>query len=179
MPSLRRSLTAGLHADVRGDAVPDLVWPRVESGVALGRAGILNLTMSNSQDQIRGALEEFQNEKKYFSVAVYRIAGDYAVRVASAGSFCSQCDKVHRSTGNIGRVARSGVAHSVDDISKDPSYRSCFSQVQAEAVVPVLASGKTVGIIDAESCSGPIDPAELEVLAKRIEGFLEVAYARG
>ena len=131
--------------------------------------------MSSSQDQIRAALEELQNERKYFSIAVYRIEGDYAVRVASAGATCGQCDKVSLSTGNIGRVARSGVVHAVDDVSKDASYKSCFSQVHAETVVPVLASGKTIGVIDVESGSGPIDPAELEVLAKQIEPLLETA----
>jgi putative methionine-R-sulfoxide reductase with GAF domain len=120
-----------------------------------------NFMMSGSQDQIRAALDELQDERKYFSIAVYRIEGDSAVRVASAGATCGKCDKVSLSSGNIGRVARSGVVHAVDDVSKDASYKSCFSEVRAETVVPVTASGKTIGVIDVESGSGPIDPADL------------------
>lgn len=129
--------------------------------------------MIGPENQIRAALEQLQDEKKYFSIAVYRIDGEYAVRVASAGATCGQCDKVHLSTGNISQVARSGIVHTVSDVSKDASYKSCFSQVRAETVVPVMASGKTIGVIDAESASGPIDPAGLQVFAKEIAGLLE------
>ena len=128
--------------------------------------------MSRSQDQIRAALDELQKERKYFSIGVYRIEGDYAVRVASAGATCGQCDKVSLSTGNIGLVARSGMVHAVDDISKDASYKSCFSEVCAETVMPVMASNKTIAVIDVESDSGPIDPAELEGFVKQIKAAL-------
>jgi GAF domain-containing protein len=67
------------------------------------------------------------------------------------------------STSNIGRVARSGVLHAIDDVSKDDSYRSCFSQVRSEIVVPIVASGKTIGVIDAESDSHPIHRRELRI----------------
>ena len=135
--------------------------------------------MSNSEGRIRAALEQIQNEKRYFSIAVYRIADNYAVRVASAGTTCAQCDKISLSTGNIGRVARSGLVHAVDDVSKDASYKSCFSQVCAETVVPVVVSGKTIGVIDVESSSGPIDPAELEGFTKQIAAILEGAQTAG
>ena len=128
--------------------------------------------MSGSQDQIRAALDELQGERKYFSIAVYRIEGDYAVRVASAGATCGQCNKISLSSGNIGRVARSGAVHAVDDVSKDASYRSCFPQVRAETIVPVIASGKTIGVIDVESGSGAVNPADLLGFAGQISELL-------
>ena len=131
--------------------------------------------MIGTENQIRAALEQLLDEKKYFSIAVYRIDGEYAVRMASAGATCGQCDKVHLSSGNIGQVARSGIVHTVSDVSKDASYKSCFSQVRAETVVPVTASGKTIGVIDAESTSGPIDPVGLQVFAKEIAGMLKAS----
>ena len=137
------------------------------------------LTMGSSQDQIRAALEQLQNERRYFSIAVYRITDNYAVRVASAGATCGQCDKISLSTGIIGRVARSGLVHAARDVSKDPSYKSCFSQVCAETVVPVVVSGKTIGVIDVESSSGPIDPAELEGFTRQIEAILEAIQTAG
>jgi putative methionine-R-sulfoxide reductase with GAF domain len=131
--------------------------------------------MIGPENQICVALEKLQDEKKYFSIAVYRIDGEYAVRIASAGATCGQCDKVRLSTGNIGLVARSGIVHTVSDVAKDSSYKSCFSQVRAETVVPVMASGKTIGVIDAESASGPIDSAGLQVFAKEIARLLETS----
>jgi putative methionine-R-sulfoxide reductase with GAF domain len=128
--------------------------------------------MDSSETQIRAALQRLLAKKEYLSIAVYRIEGDYAVRVASAGATCGQCDRVHLSIGNIGRVARSGVSHAVDDVSKDASYKSCFSNVKSETVVPVVVAGKTIGVIDAESACGPIDRTALQDFAKQIEGML-------
>jgi putative methionine-R-sulfoxide reductase with GAF domain len=129
--------------------------------------------MNSTQIQIRAAVQHFQDEKKYFSIAVYRIEGEYAIRIASAGATCGQCEKVHLSAGNIGRVARSGLVHAIDDVSKDASYKSCFFQVRSETVVPIVVSGKTIGVIDAESGSDPIDRTDLESFAKEIERLLE------
>ena len=137
--------------------------------------GIVVFTVIGPENQIHTALEQLQDEQKYFSIAVYRIDGEYAVRMASAGATCGQCDKVHLSTGNIGQVARSGIVHIVSDVSKDASYKSCFSQVRAETVVPIMASGKTIGVIDAESISGPIDPAGLQDFAEEIARLLETS----
>ena len=130
---------------------------------------------TNDHQRIGAALQRLQDENKYVSVVVYRIEGDYAVRIASAGATCGQCDKVHLSTGNIGLVARSGKVHTTDDVSRDVSYKTCFSGVKAETVIPIVVSGKTIGIIDAESGSGPIDPAELQDFAKAIETLVETA----
>ena len=131
--------------------------------------------MAGSQVQISAALQRLQTENGYCSIAVCRIDGEYAVRIASAGASCGQCEKVHLSTGNIGRVAHSGVLQAIEDVSKDDSYRSCFSQVRSEIVVPIVASGKTIGVIDAESDSHPIHKSELLDFAKQIEPLLERA----
>jgi putative methionine-R-sulfoxide reductase with GAF domain len=129
--------------------------------------------MTGPRNEIRAALHRLQAEKEYLSIAVYRVEGEYAVRIASAGATCGQCETVHLSAGNIGRVARSGVAHVVDDVSKDSSYKSCFSQVRSETVVPIVVSGNTIGVIDAESSSGPIGRFELEDFAREITALLE------
>ena len=44
--------------------------------------------MIGPENQICVALEKLQDEKKYFSIAVYRIEGENAVRMASAGATC-------------------------------------------------------------------------------------------
>lgn len=128
--------------------------------------------MTASETEIRAALERLQEVKNYFSIAVYRIEGEYAIRVASLGATCRQCDKVHLSSGNIGRVARSGLSHATGNVREDATYKSCFSEVMAETVVPISVAGKTIGVIDAESRSAPIDRAELERFAQQIQPLL-------
>jgi hypothetical protein len=44
--------------------------------------------MTGSEIQISAALQRLQAEKRYFSIAVYRIDGEYAIRIASAGASC-------------------------------------------------------------------------------------------
>jgi hypothetical protein len=51
--------------------------------------------MTGSLIQISAALQRLQAEKRYFSIAVYRIDGEYAIRITSAGASCGQCEKVH------------------------------------------------------------------------------------
>jgi putative methionine-R-sulfoxide reductase with GAF domain len=131
--------------------------------------------MTSARTEIDAAVQRLQVEKNYFSIAVYRIEGEYAIRIASAGASCAQCNKVHLSNGNIGRVARSGLAHLIEDVCKDASYKSCFSQVTSETVVPIVVSGKTIGVVDAESAVGPVDQAELENFAREIERLVEAA----
>ena len=129
--------------------------------------------MTGSQPDIDAALQRLQAQRKYFSIAVYRIEGEYAVRIASAGATCGQCDKVHLSAGNIGRVARSGIAHVVDDVSKDASYKTCFSEVKSETLVPIVIAGTTIGVIDAESDTGAIQLAQLEDFARQIVDLVQ------
>lgn len=144
------------------------VWASPESEDLLS-----SRQMTGSQPDLEAALQRLQVERRYFSIAVYRIEGEYAVRIASAGATCGQCDKVHVSAGNIGQVARTGIAHAVDDVSKDASYKTCFSQVKSEAVVPIVIAGTTIGVIDAESETGPIELVQLEDFARKIGGLVQ------
>jgi putative methionine-R-sulfoxide reductase with GAF domain len=129
--------------------------------------------MRNDLSAVRESIRTFQTEQRLYAIAVYAIDGDYAVRIAAEGAQCGSCDRVHLSTGNIGAVARSGRVHSTADVHSDPSYKSCFSDVRSETVVPVLWGGQVVGVIDAESSdSAPIDPSFLAHLAGQIAQFV-------
>ena len=70
-------------------------------------------------------------------------------------------------------VARSGRAHSTANVRSDPTYASCFDNVQAETVVPVVLGGRVIGVIDAESSEAAIDAPVLATLADRIAPFIE------
>jgi putative methionine-R-sulfoxide reductase with GAF domain len=129
--------------------------------------------MQKDLSYVREALRTFQSERKLFAIAVYAIEGDYALRIAAEGGQCSKCDRLHLSNGNIGAVARSGKVHRTADVRSDSTYESCFAEVRAETVIPVLSAGRVVGVIDAESSDGvAIDPSELATLAEQIAPFV-------
>ena len=129
--------------------------------------------MKDNLTEVREALRTFQADSALFAIAVYAIDGDYAIRIAAEGAKCGNCERVHLSTGNIGAVARSGQVHLTADVHSDPAYKSCFADVRAETVVPVLLGGRVVGVIDAESSDrAPIDPSVLATLAARIAPFV-------
>jgi putative methionine-R-sulfoxide reductase with GAF domain len=117
--------------------------------------------------RIQDVLRRLQAEKGYFSIAVYAVEGDHAVRVAEAGAICSQCSRVDLSSGNIGLVARTGTVHFTRDVSSDPSYKSCFAEVRSEIAAPIIDSGKVLGVVDVEMDSGHslAEPEELDILA--------------
>jgi GAF domain-containing protein len=146
------------------------------------RASFIETTMLGWQhmenvSDVCALLRAFQAEMQLFSIAVYRIDGDYAVRVATEGAMCRNCDRVHLSTGNIGMVARTGRAHITGDVLSDPNYASCFSEVQAEAVVPVLLVGRVVGVVDAEARHrADLDVDALSAFAARIANSMGRAF---
>jgi putative methionine-R-sulfoxide reductase with GAF domain len=109
----------------------------------------------------------FKPKERLFAIAVYVVDGEHAVRVSAEGAQCGKCDRLHLFTGNIGMVARTSRTHSTADVSADPTYTSCFAEVRAETVVPVLSTGRVVGVIDAESSGGAaIDPSVLATRAQ-------------
>ena len=122
--------------------------------------------------RVRDAVRALQAEKHYFSIAVYLVEGEFAVRIAAEGARCGQCDRVPLSEGNIGMVARIGRTRTIADVSTDTSYKSCFSQVRSETVVPVLSSGRVVAVIDVESDRANVDPDRVETFAAEVAAIL-------
>jgi putative methionine-R-sulfoxide reductase with GAF domain len=121
--------------------------------------------MASEFEQIESEVRALQTRREFVSVAVYKIVGDYAERIAAAGKRCGQCARVHISSGNIGAVARTGEPHVCGDVRSDPSYKSCFDGIRAETVMPVKsATGKLIGVVDVEA-EGHIDTAEIESFA--------------
>jgi GAF domain-containing protein len=128
--------------------------------------------------RIRESLRRLQAEKRYFSMAVYAIDGDHAVRVAEAGALCGQCNRVDLSSGNIGLVARTGTVHSTRDVSSDPSYKGCFAEVRSEITAPIIDSGKILGVVDVEmDASYPLterDELDVGAVAQQLAPLLRL-----
>ena len=130
------------------------------------------MSMNEPVIRVRDALRALQSERHYFSIAVYVVEGEFAIRIAAEGARCGQCDRVSLSEGNIGIVARNGRTHTIADVSTDMSYKSCFPQVRSETVVPVLSSGRVVAVIDVESDREIVDPDPVEMFAADVAAIL-------
>jgi len=127
----------------------------------------------DDRQQIRDAVAAFQARWHFVAVAVYRIEGDYCIRVAAEGAACCECDQVPLTAGNIGLVARTGQPHISRNVDSDPSYRSCFAGVKAEAVMPVRSTDQTIGIVDVEAGDGAgLDVAAITAFAADIAALL-------
>jgi putative methionine-R-sulfoxide reductase with GAF domain len=121
---------------------------------------------------LQNALRALQAKRKFLSIAVYEIRGEYAERVAAEGVACGQCNRIHLSSGNVGAVARTGEPHISSDVRSDPQYRGCFQGVRSEVVMPVKHSGIVLGIIDVEADADTIDAAEIRHFADEVLKFL-------
>jgi putative methionine-R-sulfoxide reductase with GAF domain len=119
------------------------------------------------------ALKNFQAKHHFISIAIYRIVGDHAVRIATEGATCGQCERVPITSSNIGMVARTGKPHVSEDVWQDPMYKSCFSGVKAETVFPVNSNGTVLAVIDLEADGAtPICSSEIETFATEITALL-------
>jgi signal transduction histidine kinase len=87
----------------------------------------------------------------------------------------------HINLGLVGRAARSGHVLLVDDVRTDPDYLSITERgaTRAELVVPIVASGRPLGLINLESPEvggfTDEDVAILETVADVLAGALENA----
>ena len=128
--------------------------------------------MASSFEQIDREVRALQARREFVSIAVYKIVGDYAERIAMAGKTCNQCARVHISSGNIGAVARTGEPYVCVDVRSDPAYKSCFEGIKAETVMPVKSTaGKLVGVVDVEA-EGDIESAEIASFANMLAPLL-------
>jgi putative methionine-R-sulfoxide reductase with GAF domain len=99
-------------------------------------------------------------------------AGRFDVRGSFFPGNCA-CDQVPLTAGNIGLVARTGQPHISRNVDSDPSYRSCFAGVNAEAVMPVRSTDQTIGIVDVEASDGAgLNVAAITAFAADIAALL-------
>jgi signal transduction histidine kinase/CheY-like chemotaxis protein len=69
------------------------------------------------------------------------------------------------SEGIIGKVARTGEAVFLPDVSLDPDYQACFPETRAELTVPIYRGGLVVGVINVETDDpGQLSNQDLELL---------------
>ena len=129
--------------------------------------------MVSDFEHIVSEVRALQARREFVSIAVYKVVGEYAERIASAGKTCGACARVHISSGNIGAVARTGEPHVCGDVRSDPAYKSCFEGIRAETVMPMKSTaGKlVVGVVDVEA-DRDIDAVEIASFASMLAPLL-------
>ena len=121
------------------------------------------------------AVEILYDQRRYFWVGIYLVAGERVVRQAFRGPV-PPCHSFALGKGNVGTVGESGFMKVIPDVASDPTYSMCFLETKSELVVPIKIAGRVLGVIDVESdrpdAFGPRDQILLKDVARRLARFL-------
>jgi putative methionine-R-sulfoxide reductase with GAF domain len=88
---------------------------------------------------------------KYRWVGLYDVGVDEISVLAWSGSGPPTHPRFPRSQGLCGAAVAVGETVIVDDATTDPRYLTTFGSTRSEMVVPVMADGAVLGLIDVES----------------------------
>ena len=114
----------------------------------------------------------------YSQVEILLVEGESLVQRAYYGVM-PPWDSLLLTQGIVGRVARTGIAALVTDVSQDSDYLQCYTSTVSELVVPIFHGTVVVGVINIESQDvGQLslqDRDFVEVLAGQISIALESA----
>ena len=114
----------------------------------------------------------------YPRVEIYLVEDDGLVQRAHYGKE-PRISKLSFSVGILGRVARTGLAALVTDVSQDADYYPCVSDTVAELAVPICQGPLVIGVINIEADRHGVlteqDRDLLQVLAGQISIALENA----
>lgn len=84
--------------------------------------------------------------------SVYVLAGRI-LRCVSARGYFQVVDGLELGDGIIGRVAATGHALLIDDVSADPDFITADPGIRSEAAVPVCVDGRIVAVVNVESAT--------------------------
>jgi GAF domain-containing protein len=88
---------------------------------------------------------------RYRWVGLYDVGEEEISIVAWAGQGEPAYPRFPRTQGLCGAATAAGETVVVGDVTKDPRYLTTFGSTRSEIVVPVLAGGRAVGLVDVES----------------------------
>lgn len=125
-------------------------------------------------DMFRRIVEEVSQTFGYSHVSIHRLDGDYLLLQAQVG-YRDSHEKIHITKGILGRVARTGKAALVSDVTQDRDYISADPEVRSEAAVPITADNRVLGVLNVEADgSHRMTEADLALL-QALAGQLGVA----
>ncbi len=119
-------------------------------------------------DAILGELTNQLHERLgYQAVHVYIRQGDTMLLRKASGDLPS-VSEIPFGQGIIGRVAQTGQAELITDVTLDPDYFVLLETTLSELAVPILVSDKVIGVFNIESS----DPTQIDASAKELLSLL-------
>ena len=103
-----------------------------------------------SGSPLEKTVEILYDQRRYFWVGIYLVAGERVERQAFRGPV-PPCHSFAFGKGNVGTVGQNGLVKVIPDVSQDPTYSMCFLETKSEIVVPIKIVGRVLGVIDVES----------------------------
>ncbi|OLD39750.1 MAG: hypothetical protein AUI83_22795, partial [Armatimonadetes bacterium 13_1_40CM_3_65_7] len=150
-----------------------------EAGHRAHQLGLLNriftrvATSLSPRDLFDALVEELHTTLGYPLVTIRRIDGGQLRDVAHRG-YTGLQETSPISVGIIGRVARTGQAAFVTDISRDPDYIAWDPRVTQEVCVPIVHQERVVGVICVEVFEPNLRPDDVNLLTT-LAGYAAVA----
>jgi diguanylate cyclase (GGDEF)-like protein len=131
--------------------------------------GLLNRTFTRVATSLRPSevletvVEELHTTLNYPLVLIRLIEGDQ-LRLAAYRGYTGVKPSSPLTVGIVGRVARTGQAALVTDVSHDPDYIAWDPRVTQQACAPILSREAVVGVINVEVIEPTLTPADLDLL---------------
>ncbi len=132
-----------------------------------------------TEDTLLAAVRMLVETFEYAHPAIY-LGDDQVVRLGAQLGYGGLLPSVERDTGIIGQVMRTKQPVLVEDTSADPGYRRVSADDCSEVCVPLLASGRLLGVLNVES-TRPLSQDDLttvSIVGDRIAAALDVAERR-
>ncbi|OGO57672.1 MAG: hypothetical protein A2V85_02915 [Chloroflexi bacterium RBG_16_72_14] len=111
----------------------------------------------------------------YHHITLLLVDGD-RLRVGASRGLTGLPASLPIARGIVGRVARTGEPAWVPDVRTDPDYVAVSPDVRSEIAVPLLADGRTIGVLDLEATAdAPLAERDLrlaQTVAERIASAL-------
>ncbi|HMA35738.1 MAG TPA: diguanylate cyclase [Chloroflexia bacterium] len=100
----------------------------------------------------------------YSLVDLYLLQGDVLVLEQQVG-YEAVIERIPVTQGVAGRVARTGQAELLPDVSADPAYLGLIPGIVSEICVPLFDEGRVAGILNVETTGdGPLTAADLRLM---------------
>ncbi len=150
-----------------------------EAGHRAHQLGLLNriftrvATSLSPQDLFDALVEELHTTLSYPLVIIRRVEGDQLRHVAHRG-YAGIQETSPITAGIVGRVARTGEAAFVTDVSGDPDYIAWDPRVTQEVCVPIVHQGQVVGVVNVEVIDPTLTRDDLNLLTT-LAGYAAVA----
>jgi GAF domain-containing protein len=111
----------------------------------------LAVSLGPRADRAREAARVIQAARAYRWVGLYDVTADEVVAIAWTGASAPAYVRFPVTKGLTGAAVATRAPVVVQDVTADPRYLTAFGSTRAEAIIPVLADGRVVGTVDAES----------------------------